>query len=357
MKKNTLSTAIALICLASTAQAVEYKVGGYIKASARTASGDVPFENFWAGGDAGPEDESEQATKTQFSAQESRLNASFTEDDITGFVEIDFISSAQGNGNVSNSYSPRLRHAYINYKGFTVGQGWSTMVNTSAYPETTNMGGPLVGESMVRQALVRYTYQNWQFALENPNTFGTSTDGEWLPKDEDSIPDAIVRYNLSGDWGNVSFTSLVRQLTPTEDNDEITFGGSIAGKILVGEKNDVRFMLSHGNLGRYFSTGGVQDIYRGEIETTTGGTIAYRHFFTEDLRSTLFYGRSVSDIQEVDRSHYGINIFTNLTPKLTFGAELGRYSVDDGMSQYLLVDEKVSHGASTYGQLVLQYNF
>lgn len=353
MNKQKISLAMALICLSSTPQAVEYNVGGYIKASARTASGDIPFENFWAGsGNTGS-----HATKSQFSAQESRLNASFTEEDITGFVEIDFIGSAQGNGNVSNSYSPRLRHAYINYKGFTVGQAWSTMVNTSAFPETANMGGPLVGESMVRQALIRYTYNNWQFALENPNTFGTGVDGKWLQKDEDSIPDAIVRYNLSGDWGNISFTSLIRQLTPTEDSEEMTLGGSIAGKLLIGEKNDLRFMVSHGNLGRYFATGGIQDIYQGEVETTTGGTIAYRHFFNENLRSTLFYGRSISDIQEVDRSHFGINIFTNLTPKLMLGAELGRYSVDDDINQYLPAGTLVNHCASTYGQVILQYTF
>lgn len=352
MNIKKIAISVALACLSSNSIAVEYDVGGFIKASGRIASGEVPFDHYYFGsGNIG-----EDTTKTQFSAQESRLNGSFKEGDITGFVEIDFVGSSQGNGNVSNSYSPRLRHAYINYNGFTVGQTWSTMVNTSTFPETANLGGPLIGENMVRQSLVRYTYENWQFALENPNTFGTNVDGKSLSKDEDSIPDAIVRYNLQGDWGNISFAGLVRQLSPSENEDEVTFGGSVAGKIAVSSKNDIRFTLSHGNLGRYFSTGGVFDIYYGEVETTTGGTIAYRHFFNEDLRSTIFYGHSVSDIQKVDRSHYGINIFKSITPKLSLGSEIGYYSVDDKLNQYLPADIQVANGGSIYGQLVLQYN-
>ncbi|MBV7317191.1 hypothetical protein KU855_16260 [Shewanella sp. NIFS-20-20] len=277
--------------------------------------------------------------------------------EVSGMIEIDFVGSQQGNGTVSNSYSPRLRHAVIHYQGFTLGQTWSTLVNTSAFPETANLGGPLIGESMVRQALVRYSSNNWQFSLENPNTYGTDAKGKPLSKADDVVPDAVIRFNISGDWGNISVATLVRQLSASDSDQTLALGGSIAGKILVGRQDDLRFVLSHGNLGRYFATGGIQDIYRDQVETSSGGMMAYRHYWNDSLRSTLFYGRSLSDIQQVDRSHYGINLFTNFTPALVIGAELGRYRVDDGQPAWGLNDGSNYQGASDYLQLIMQYSF
>lgn len=339
---------IGLITLPATA--TEFSVGGFIKGNARLVDGNVPFTNMWTGGGEVNDYDSQ---RTQFSAQESRVNAKFKDGELTGFTEIDFVGSSQGNGNISNSYSPRLRHAYLNYKDFTVGQTWSTIVNTSAFPETANLGGTLVGEHLVRQALVRYSKNNFQIALENPNTYGTDANNDPLSKENDSIPDLIVRYNLSGDWGNISTSMLVRKLSPTDNDDEITLGGSVAGKILLGSRNDLRFTLAHGKLGRYFGTGAAYDVYRGEVETSTGGSIAYRHFLTDTIRTNLFYGHTVTDIQEVNRSHYGINIFTNLTPKLTTGFEIGRYSVND--DETLHTEKK--DGYSNYAQISVQYSF
>ena len=92
--------------------------------------------------------------------------------DGTGFIEIDFSSSEQGSINFTNSYSPRLRHAYIQYKNITFGQNWTTLINTHTFAETVNLGGPLVGQAMIRQSLLRYHWQSpnwgdWRIALEN----------------------------------------------------------------------------------------------------------------------------------------------------------------------------------------------
>jgi hypothetical protein len=67
----------------------------------------------------------------------------------------------------------------------------------------------------------------------------------------------------------------------------------------------------------------------------------------------LFYGRTVTDVEETDRFHYGINLFTNLTKELVMGLELGRYEVLDDDNSFS------THNtcASNYAQFTMQFNF
>ncbi|WP_299810382.1 DcaP family trimeric outer membrane transporter [uncultured Shewanella sp.] len=334
--------------------ASEYHFGGFIKANARYVDGNIAFQDSWTGGGH----VTDSAKRSQFSAAESRFNVGITHGEVTGFAEIDFSGSAQGNAAFSNSYSPRLRHAYINYQNFTAGQTWSTMVNTSAFAETADLGGPLVGQAMVRQALVRYSTDNWQFALENPYTYGTqagstNSDKKWVDTSNDYVPDAVIRFDQQGDWGNVSISSLLRYLDP-QDTAQFGAGVSLAAKLKTYGKNDIRLQVHYGNLGRYVGTDAARDMIDGEIETTTSAMFAYRHFWTERTRSSLFYGHTITEEEQTNRFHAGVNLFTNLTPVLALGFEVGRYQIDDGISPYDAVN--VPQGASNYAQLSLQFH-
>ncbi|MGI2260567.1 DcaP family trimeric outer membrane transporter [Shewanella sp. GXUN23E] len=345
------------LLLTAPTQAAQLSLGGFLKTNIKVADGTLPFKEIYDGIMPPGED----TRKTQFSAQESRLNLSLTQGQAKGFIEIDFAGSAQGNSIVSNSYSPRLRHAYISYEGLTVGQTWSTMVNTSTFPESANLGGPLVGEAMVRQAQVRYSFDdnNWQIALENPTTYGkyviTDAQGDTSIKDyskaDDYIPDLVIRRNISGDWGNVSAAALVRALKPA-DSYQAAIGGSVAGKFNLWGKDDLRIQLHYGNLGRYVGTGAALDIYNGELETILGGTVAYRHFWNDNLRSSIFYGQSTTEIENNNRRQYALNLFGNLTRELVVGVEVGRYDVDDGVTTGRPKDMK---GSSNYLQLSMQF--
>ncbi|MGS0696773.1 DcaP family trimeric outer membrane transporter [Shewanella sp. 0m-4] len=366
MKSMTkLSICICFIGgFSSSLMASEYHFGGFLKANARYVDGNIAFQDSWTGSGR----VTDSAKRTQFSAAESRFNVGITHGEVYGFAEIDFSGSAQGNAAFSNSYSPRLRHAYINYQDFTAGQTWSTMVNTSAFAETADLGGPLVGQAMVRQTLVRYSKGNWQFALENPYTYGTKAGGtqassthtnstqadkEWVDTSNDYIPDAVIRFNQKGAWGNVSVASLVRYLDP-QDTAQLGAGVSLAAKLKTFGKDDIRLQLHYGNLGRYVGTDAARDMINGEIETTTSAMFAYRHFWTERTRSSLFYGHTITEEEQTNRFHAGVNLFTNLTPVLELGFELGRYQIDDGISPY--EDIAAAKGASNYAQLSLQFH-
>lgn len=306
--------------------------GGYLKFDARYVDGNVGYKDYWIGTGTAL---SEDISKIKLFAKESRFNMKYVHGDVTGFLELDFHNSAQGNEVISNGYSPRLRHAFIKYKNILVGQTWSTFMNTSALVETADFGGPLVAVSFIRQGIIRYTQGGFAIAIENPESYGGDAS-------QDTIPDVIAKYTFKGDWGNVSVAGLARQLNTSLGNSESAFGASIAGRIKTVGKDDLRFQLGQGQLGRYFGTVVAKDLVGEEVEETTSVMVAYRHFWSEDIRSSVFWGNSTTETSDVDNTHWGVNIFKNYTPQLSFGIELGNFelSKDNADSNYLQFSAK-----------------
>lgn len=293
--------------------------GGFIKADVRTINGDVssPATNndYWIGSAAVTDD----ISTTKFSVNETRFNAKYVHGDVTGFIELDFYGGG-GNQIISNSSHPRLRHAFIKYKNITVGQTWTTFMNTSAIPESADFGGPLVAESFIRQGQIRYTNGGLQVSLENPY----SDKGD---NSQDLIPDVIAKYSLKGDWGNVSVSGVARQLNTIGGNTESAIGFGIAGRINTVGKDDLRFQVHGGNTGRYASVVVARDLVGEEVEKSTSVMAAYRHFWTDDMRSTVYYGTTDTDLGDVKNNHVAVNLFKNYTKQLSFGVEVGNFEM------------------------------
>jgi hypothetical protein len=340
--------------------------GGYIKVDARYVDGDVAYRPFWIGTGAKLD---ESASQLNLFANETRFNMKYTHGDVMGFIEMDFWGGG-GNEIVSNSAHPRLRHAFIKYKNVLAGQTWSTFMNTSAIPESADFAGATTGLVFIRQGQVRYTMGNFQVALENPETWGGDTSN-------DSVPDVVARYNLKGDWGSVSFSALGRQLnTPTvtaapavpavtvidsvtglpvvikaattavtgmTSETEMGLGYSIAGRIKTVGKDDFRFQIHQGELGRYVGVAFAKDVVGEQVEETTAYLAAYRHFWNETLRTTVLYGTAEADVSGAERSQWSVNLFDNLTKQLSVGVEVGQFSMDE------------ENADSNYAQLSLKY--
>lgn len=280
----------------------------------------------------------EETTFTDMTAQASRFALTAQKpvggESVTGYLELDFLGSAQGNELVSNSYSPRLRRAYIDYGNWRVGQEWSTFQNTSAIPESASFLILSDGMVFVRQTQVRYTQGNWQFSIENPNTTSLNIGA----RDENLLPDVVGRYNLNGDFGNISFAGIVRQLrADLGETEEETFGYglSVGGRLKAGSKDDVRFNLTAGEgLGRYIGLAASRATALdpdGELEAipSYGGLVAWRHPFGETARFNVGYSglfidnpsylgdEAVSAVQSV----YGA-VLWDVAPKVTTGFEL-----------------------------------
>jgi hypothetical protein len=328
-----------------------FKVGGYIKADAiysdysgGPVAGSSPGRDFYIPGTVPVGSEGE--SYLDFTAKESRINFKTTHNldsgsQITTFIEMDFLLSGQGNERVSNSYAPRLRHAFFTYNNWLFGQTWMTFFNVGALPENLDFVGPAESTIFGRQAMVRYTMGPFQFAAENPETTITPYGGgPRIVADDGQIPDLVARYNYSGDWGSFTAAAIARELRFEDqaagiDSNDTGYGVSLSGKFKVGERDDFRWMASMGSgLGRYIglntANGAVLDA-QGNLHAIDSAGIfgSYRHFWNEQWRSnlTLGYLKVDNDVALTgegvtkEASSLHVNIIYSPVPKMDFGVE------------------------------------
>ncbi len=222
-------------------------------------------------------------------------------------IETDFFGSG-GTELISNSYGLRLRRAYGELGNLLVGQEWSTFIDLASYPETIDFGGP-AGSLFIRQAQIRWTqpfsFGSLQFALENPeNTFISKDELAPVGCSGEYLPDVVIRANLDTNFGHFSVAGLGRQLIVDDGiyNDD-TYGGalSVTGSIPIFDKDKLVLQTNYGNaLGRYleaeFADAFIDPVSH-EIETNTqwGGLVSYKHFWLDNLRSTLVYSYAERD--------------------------------------------------------------
>lgn len=361
LKKTTKLLLIpsALVCAGAFSQAANagikfelndgkdvFEVGGYFKLDARYVNGDIGYRNFWMGSAVVAPDTS----TFKLNAQETRFNFKYTHGNVTGFLDFDFVDPATAGGSnnefFTNRFNDSLRHAFIAYNPkdtnsgkWLFGQTWSTLLNPSAFMETLTFGGTLGAEVFIRQGMIRYSKGGFQIAIENPKIF---SPGLASNDDTDSVPDLIGRYNFKGKWGNVSVSGLLRSIDAVGIS-ETAFGASIAGRIKAGPRDDFRFVVSAGELGRYVGLSLAKDVHdRGtgkgpELEDTFAYTMGYRHFWKDSWRSTIYYGRGETDLTDKTISQWGVNLIKNLTKELSAGFEIGQFDLQsaDADSTYL----------------------
>jgi len=314
--------------------------GGYIKVDARYVDGNVAYKDFWLGaGTAASTPGGQDISQVHLFANETRFNMKYTHGEVMGFIELDFWGGG-GSETISNSANPRIRHAFIKYEDVLVGQTWTTFMNTSAIPETADFAGPANGLAFIRQGQIRYTSGNFQVSLENPYTLG----GEGTL---DDIPDFIAKYTFKGDWGNVSVAGLGRQLNTKTGNTETGIGYSVAGRLNTVGKDDIRFQIHGGNVGRYVGVVSAKDTEGLKAEETVSYLASYRHFWSEDLRSTVAYGYAKADISKMESTQWSVNLFKSLTKQLSVGVEVGNFSLDSA--------NKGKGADSNYAQLSAKY--
>lgn len=200
---------------------------------------------------------------------------------------------------MSNSFSPRLRQAFITYDNWLFGQAWSTFQNVGALPDSLDFIGVTPGTVFDRQPQIRWTNGGLQLAAEQPETAVTTSTGARVLAGDDQLPDFVARYNWNGDWGSISTAGILRQLHVSKDDlngvddSAMAYGLSVSGKINVGERDDFRFMATAGDgLGRYIGINIVNDAAidaNGMLDPifTYSGFAAYRHYWTDKVRSTV----------------------------------------------------------------------
>ncbi|WP_271078496.1 DcaP family trimeric outer membrane transporter [Aurantiacibacter sp. MUD61] len=287
-----------------------FTLGGYVKMDAlslRTSGGQLPdgaiTRDFLIPG-AIPVGGEASSWDTDFNARQTRVTFGTSTDVGTGtplrsHIEVDFMVTPGGDERISNSYEPRLRQAYLTYGDWLLGQTWSTFQNVGALPESMDFIGTTPGTVFDRQPMVRYTNGGLQIAVEQPETVVTTPTGGRLLAGDDTMPDVVVRYNYTGDGVSLTAAGIVRSLNIADDDfgmgDDSAFGYglSLSGRIGIGERDDIRFMGTVGDgLGRYIGLNIVNDAaldLDGNLDPifTYSGFAAFRHFWADDLRSTI----------------------------------------------------------------------
>ena len=350
MRKTPLILMAAALPMAVNAANTEFSFGGFIKMDAMLSSysdGNVTDglgREFYVPSTIQPGTEPD-TTELDMTARTSRFNFKTVTDvgndkSVTTFIELDF-EGAGGNEVVSNSYGPRLRHAFIKYDGLLVGQTWSNFMNLGALPESADFIGPSESTVFIRQSQVRYTMGDLAIALENPQTTGAGDSG-----DNGMIPDITASYKIKAGNADLVAAALVRQLTydgALEDDDTTTigYGVNLSGKVMIG-KDDLKFSATAGSgVGRYVGLGAVADasLVGDDLEAseTTAAFVAYRHHWNSEWRSSLIYGMLSADYDDdatftsapvTDASSVRVNVMRSPVAKLTYGAEFSTATVE-----------------------------
>jgi hypothetical protein len=327
-----------------------YKFGGFIKLDSiysdySSGSYSGAGRDFYIPGTI-PVGDGSGESYLDFHAKESRINFKSTHNLDNGakmstFFEMDFQLSGQGNERVSNSFSPRVRHAFVTYNKWLFGQTWMTFFNVGALPENLDFVGPAESTLFGRQPMIRYTSGNWQFAAENPETTITPYGGGGrIVADDNTVPDLVGRYNMKGDWGTFTAAGILRQLrydgnSAGMKDTETGWGISLSGKFTLG-RDDFRWMATTGSgLGRYIglntANAAVLDEFGNLNAIDSWGIFgSYRHFWNDKWRSNLTLGYLSVDNDVAltgtgvtkEASSIHVNMIYSPVPKMDFGLEL-----------------------------------
>ncbi|WNJ18308.1 hypothetical protein [Pontibacter sp. G13] len=252
-----------------------------------------------------------------FHVKESRFNFDVTtelnQQEIHGFLEMDFLLSPGGDEKVSNSFNPRLRHFYFEWKQLLVGQTWSSFMIVIV-PDDLDFSGSLEGLVFVRQPKIRYNWGTWMFGIENPETLYLPFNAQAQEvSDKEFLPDFVLRKDFSGEWGTWTMAGIYRTLSfkdTTAKYRSSAFGFTTGGKLLLGKRgDDFRMTLTAGSgLGRYvagnFMPGGVFKTPDELVGIPTfNGYVAYNHFWIRKTLSSTFnagYFKYIGGGQSID---------------------------------------------------------
>lgn len=216
--------------------------------------------------------------------------------DVAGKVEVDFLGSND---------TLRIRHAYLTYANWLIGQTWSNFAVPDYMPETIDALG-YVGGAVKRTPQVRYTSTfspetNLIFALEDSKYSSDSVSGTaWTlgsdPDNQMRIPALTARLNhkFANNAGIISARTMVAD-KQTSDDEKVAWGVGLGTKYNVTSsttlkadyyhvKGDSSF-VSWSNPG--YAIDANKNIQQSEFDSITVGITQQ---FNPKLRGTLGYG-------------------------------------------------------------------
>jgi hypothetical protein len=307
--------------------------------------------------------------RVTYSARPSRFNFDLRTPTGVGAMRAFIEGDYAGSGNTF-----RLRHAYGQWRKYTLGQTWSTFSDPEAEPDGIDFEG-LNAISLFRQAQIRWTQPFGErlalaIAAENPAPDISAADGSPV-QGVNQAPDVVVRLRwtpgertighgrgaaLLRGAGHTQLALLFRQVRGEhEPNATLStqgFGYHLSGRIRSpwrGDQDRILFATAGGwGIGRYItdlgSLGGQDAVYDPATNTlealpVASGYVGYEHWWSRGLRSTATWGTVYVenlDVQTGDALHRTDRATLNLSwspiPRIDLVSELqlGRRINKDG---------------------------
>ena len=206
------------------------------------------------------------ARRTNISARASRLNVEFRTpggiEEVRAFFEGDFAGAGD---------QFRLRHAYAQYRGFIVGQTWSTFSDPNVNLEDLDFEG-ISSENVIRQPQLRYWWTKNKnriaVALETPQVSVTGGTGVNL------VPDLIAREFFQGkNGGHVQVAAVFRQIRAQTLSGDVSStwgaGGTVSGVVIVPVRGLTDRFLYQVNAGKGIARY-INDLNPNDLSTTSG---------------------------------------------------------------------------------------
>ncbi|MDR1366055.1 MAG: porin [Holosporales bacterium] len=260
--------------------------------------------------------------ETRIHAKQSRIGLNFTtpvkilgEHDLTAVVETDFYGEEKvGSDATDHTHTTRLRHAYIEVGEVLAGQTWSAFFDPDSMPEKIDFVGP-TGFCQIRDPQIRYTHNltngdQVRVALENPESdyvdvkgvthFPTKNAGDF-----DRWPDLAASWKRKHNRGYVMLRVILRDIRaagPIENNKYkydktvVGVGFGVSGAYSFENKDSLFAQVNVGRgIGRYLTDAYGYAAYLASdgnlhAQTAFGGSAGFRHFWTEDIRSSVAVG-------------------------------------------------------------------
>ncbi|APR70315.1 MULTISPECIES: DcaP family trimeric outer membrane transporter [Acinetobacter] len=298
---STQSTTQAKATISSSPQASQLKLKsgaevslyGYIRADAsyQAKGASTTYNNISGVPLKDTAEAAQQKDRLHSTANVSRIGLNFTTPtaagDVGGKLEMDFFGGASRD-------QFRIRHAYLTFDKWLLGQTWSTFIAPEYYPETID-AATYVGGALQRSPLVRYSDNitaNTSFALsvEDPK-YTASSD----PDNKMRLPAFVGRVNHKFENGSMlSGRSFVAEKKTSNDNTW-AWGVGIGGKYQFHPKTFIKADYNHikGD-GRFlmwsnssYAIDEQNNIHSNEFDSISTGIT---HQFTSQFRSTLGYG-------------------------------------------------------------------
>lgn len=230
---------------------------------------------------------------------------------VKSYIGMDFFGSG-GNEVDSNSYSPRLRQAYLTWNHWLFGQAWSTFSDFH-YGTTLDFNGP-IGEIFMRQAQIRYTFDmapgnTLDLAVENPQEGIRNQAGDIVGppvtfyqvsnEAHDTAPDVVARYQYNQGPASFELAALGRRFKlngVSGNNSAYGWGADIGGSYELPTGTTLMATFTGGDgVGRYLYEPFVGDAYvdnNGDVKALSkwGGTATISQKLSSKWTANLVYG-------------------------------------------------------------------